>query len=194
MTTGIALFFLYFTVIICIIDLPLIKGTTRSIPKDVFMYAGAMAMLGPIAEVAINHFCRAVFDYTLWQYKVLPVHDGDTSLISTIEWGIYGYHLYFLHKKVKSFHFKYENYIFIILVSIDGPLIEAVINICGLLFLDTFIFYYFPSDLYHLTSLFAVPFYAIGGFAMSRTLKGFSADPWFFGATGFCTSYIFVFL
>lgn len=194
MTTSITLFFLYFTIIICIIDLPLIKGTARSIPKDVFMYAGAMTMLGPVAEVAINHFCRAVFDYTLWQYKVLSVHDGDTSLLSTFGWGIYGYHLYFLHKKVKSFHFKHEDYIFAFLVSIDALLIEVLMNICGLFSLDTIIFYYFPSDLYHLTSLFAIPFYAMGGFAISRTVKGFSHDPWFFGATGFCTSYIFVFL
>lgn len=194
MPVDFILFLLCLIVVIYLIDLPLNKNTPPTIFKEVVVYASVLALLGPIAEVAINHFCRAVFDTTLWEYKIFPVHNGDTSLFSCFEWAWYGCHVYFLHKKVKTFCFKQEFLIFSGLLAVDALLFEVIVNLSGLAFINTFIFYYFPADIFHLSTFIALPFYLCLGFAVINTVKGYLTNPWFFAATSFATSYIFVFL
>ncbi|MDZ4220481.1 MAG: hypothetical protein U1D70_15865 [Methylobacter sp.] len=162
--------------------------------KEVYLYSGTLALIGCISEVAINSFCRAVFDSPLWIYQVTPVHGGDTSTFAFFQWSLYGYHLYYVQKKLQSFNFKHEEAIFVFALSIDALLLEIFVNLSSLFFLDTFIFYYLPGDIGHLTTIFVFPFYLLGGAILIGIFNRFLKDPLFFGTLSFSIAFIFVFL
>ncbi len=151
-------------------------------------------MLGCISEVAINSFCRAVFDTSLWEYRVTPIHHGDTSVFAFFQWSLYGYHLYFVRKKLQSFHFKYEDYLFAFILAIEALLLEILVNVSSNYFLNTYVFYYLPNDMGHLTTIFVFPFYLLGGAILIGMFKRFLLDPMFFGTLSFSVAFIFVFL
>ena len=194
MVTNLILFFLYLVVVIYFAGFAL---TNKSIPtsiKDAYLYSGTLAMIGTISEVAINSFCRAVFDTPLWLYHVMPIHQGDTSVFAFFQWALFGYHVYYVRKKLQSYHFKYEEAIFALIVSVDALLLEIFLNVSSNVFLDTFVFYYLPGDIGHLTTVYVYPFYLLGGFILYETFQRFEKDPMFFGNLGFSIAFIFVFL
>ena len=158
------------------------------------MYSGTLALIGCISEVAINSFCRAAFDSSLWIYQITPVHHGDTSIFAFFQWSLYGYHLYFVQKKIQSFKAKYEEYIFALVISVEALLLEIFVNVSSNFFLNTFIFYYIPGDMGHMTTAFVFPVYILGGAILIETFKRFLKDPVFFGTLSFSVAFIFVFL
>lgn len=194
MVTNLILFFLYLLAVIYFTGLALTNKLTPTNIKDAYMYSGTLAMIGVISEVAINSFYRTFFDSPLWLYQVTPIHGGDTSVFAFFQWALFGYHLYYVHKKIQSYQFKYEASIFAFVVSVDALLLEAFANISSNIFLDTFIFYYLPGDLGHLTTLRVYPFYLLGGAILNETFKRFEKDPLFFGNLSFVIAFIFVFL
>jgi len=194
MDTSLIFFFLYLLTVVYCVGFALNTHSTPVNIKDVYMYAGTLALIGCISEVAINSFCRAVFDSPLWVYRVTPIHGGDTSTFAFFQWSLYGYHLYYLQKKLQSFKFKYEDAIFAVALSIDALLLEILVNVSSLFFLDTFVFYYLPGDLGHLTTLAVFPFYLLGGAILMGIFKRFLQDPLFFGTLSFSIAFIFVFL
>jgi len=194
MVTNLIIFFLYLVTVVYLAGFALTNSSTQIKTKDVYMYARTLALIGCISEVAINSFCRAAFDSTLWTYRVTPVHHGDTSIFAFFQWSLYGYHLYYVQKKLQSFKFKHEEYIFALVLSIDALLLEAFVNISSLLFLNTFVFYYIPGDLGHLTTVFVFPFYLLGGAILIGIFNRFLKDPMFFGTLSFSIAFIFVFL
>lgn len=163
--------------------------------KNLYLYVGMMAFIGPIGEVFINSFCRFFFGSPLWTYLIFPVHNGDTSKYSFFLWSLYGIYLYFLHQKF-PLDFQQKKYYLApsFIMAFDAITLEFLMNISSLVFLSTFIFYYFPSDVLHLTTLAASPFYFVGGIVVIRTLKRFSRDPWFFGTMSFLIAATFIFL
>ena len=158
------------------------------------MYSGTLALIGCISEVAINSFCRTAFHSPLWIYQVTPIHHGDTSIFAFFQWSLYGYHLYFVQKKIQSLKVKHEAYIFTFVISVEALLLEIFVNISSNFFLNTFIFYYIPEDMGHLTTVFVFPVYVLGGAILVETFKRFSQDPIFFGTLSFSIAFIFVFL
>jgi hypothetical protein len=194
MPTNLIIFFLYLVAVIYLVGLVLVKKSTEIKNKDVYMYSGTLALIGCISEVAVNSFCRAVFGSPLWIYLVTPVHNGDTSMFAFFQWALYGYHLYFVQKKIQSFKFKHEEYIFILVLSVEALLLEIFVNISSSFFLNTFIFYYVPSDMAHLTTVYVLPVYILGGAILIETFKRFLQDPVFFGTLSYSVAMIFVFL
>lgn len=158
------------------------------------MYSGTLALIGCISEVAVNSFCRAAFDSSLWIYLVTPVHQGDTSIFAFFQWSLYGYHLYFVQKKIQSLKVKHEEYIFALVISVEALLLEIFVNISSTFFLNTFIFYYIPGDMGHMTTVFVFPVYILGGAILIETFKRFLKDPVFFGNLSYSIALIFVFL
>ncbi|HEY8035533.1 MAG TPA: hypothetical protein VIF37_08090 [Methylobacter sp.] len=73
--------------------------------KDAYLYSGTLAIIGCVSEVATNSFCRTVFGSPLWLYHVTPIHQGDTSIFAFFQWSLFGYHLYYVRKKIQSYHF-----------------------------------------------------------------------------------------
>ncbi|MCK9394774.1 MAG: hypothetical protein M0Q44_04215 [Methylobacter sp.] len=194
MATNLIIFFLYLVAVVYFAGFALTNSSTQARIKEVFLYSGTLAMIGCISEVAINSFCRAAFHSSLWTYQVTPIHQGDTSVFAFFQWSLYGYHLYYVQQKLRSFKFKHEEYIFAFVLSIDALLLEAFVNISSLFFLNTFIFYYTPGDMGHLTTVFVFPFYLLGGAILIGIFNRFLKDPLFFGTLSFSVAFIFVFL
>ncbi|MGZ5052140.1 MAG: hypothetical protein ACXWF8_13810 [Methylobacter sp.] len=194
MDMNLVLFFLYLVTVIYFSGFALVSVSTPVDNKQVYMYAGTLALIGTMSEVAVNHFCRAAFNTSLWTYLVTPVHNGDTSIFAFFQWSLYGYHLYFVRKKIQSLNVKYEDYLFIFVLSVEALLLEVFVNVSSQFFLNTFIFYYLPGDMGHLTTVFVLPVYVVGGAILIETLKRFSLDPMFFGNLNFSIAFIFVFL
>ncbi len=194
MATSLIIFFLYLLAVVYFSGFALTNSATKTSMKEIFMYCGTLALIGCISEVAINSFCRAVFDMSLWAYQVTPIHHGDTSRFAFFQWALYGYHLYFVKKKIQSFNFKYEEYVFAFVLSVDALLLELFVNLSSNYFLNTFVFYYIPGDLGHYTTVFVFPFYLLGGAILNGIFKRFSNDPLFFGTLSFAIAFIFVFL
>jgi hypothetical protein len=194
MVTNLILFFLYLVVVIYFAGLALTNKSMQTSIKDAYLYSGTLAMIGCISEVAINSFCRAFFGSSLWLYQVTPIHQGDTSVFAFFQWSLFGYHLYYVRKRIQSYHFTYEAAIFALVVSIDALLLEIFLNVSSNVFLDTFIFYYLPGDIGHLTSIYVYPFYLLGGAILNETFKRYERDPMFFGNLSFAIAFIFVFL
>ncbi|HEY8094748.1 MAG TPA: hypothetical protein VIE65_01445, partial [Methylobacter sp.] len=117
-----------------------------------------------------------------------------TSIFAFFQWSLYGYHLYFVQKKIQSFKAKYEEYIFALVISVEALLLEIFVNISSNFFLNTFIFYYIPGDMGHMTTVFVFPVYILGGAILIEIFKRFLKDPVFFGNLSFSIASIFVFL
>jgi hypothetical protein len=194
MDIKLILFFLYMVAVVYLINFGLANKSTPTNIKEVYMYSGTLAMTGIISEVLINSFCRAAFDAPLWLYQVTPIRQGDTSVFAFFQWALYGYHLYFVRKKLQSYHFHYEDAIFALVLSVDALLLEILINISSNAFLDTFVFYYLPGDFGHLTTVYVYPVYLLGGVALCEFLRRFEKDPLFFGNLSFSIAFVIVFL
>lgn len=194
MDTNLIVFFLYLVAVIYLAGLALVNDTAEIRIREVYMYSGTLALIGCISEVAVNSFYRAVFDSPLWIYLVTPIHKGDTSIFAFFQWSLYGYHLYFVHKKIYSLNVKHKDYIFIFLLAVEALLLEIFVNISSKFFLNTFIFYYTLGDMGHLTTVFVLPVYVLGGAILNEIFKRFLRDPVFFGNLCFSVAFIFVFL
>jgi len=194
MVTNLILFFLYLVAVIYFAGLALTNKSMQTSIKDAYMYSGTLALIGCISEVAINSFCRAVFDSPLWLYQVTPIHQGDTSVFAFFQWSLFGYHVYYVRKKIQSYRFRYEAALFAVVVSVDALLLEIFVNASSQVFLDTFVFYYLPGDIGHLTTIYVYPFYLLGGVILNETFERFEKEPLFFGNLSFSIAFIFVFL
>ncbi|MBP9782356.1 MAG: hypothetical protein KBC50_01320 [Candidatus Pacebacteria bacterium] len=171
------------------------KGLIKIRLSELFVYCGTLALIGPFGEVVINTFCRTVFGHSLWQYQVFPVHGGDTSLYSFFIWSIYyGFHLYLLHTKIDPTLTRKSNTFWGIVMALDALALEALLNVASLLVFNTYIFFYFPPDLFHLTTILVMPFYFIAGFAVVKTLRRFLKEPIFFGLMAFIISFTFLYI
>lgn len=194
MVINLTFFFLYLVTVVYFAGFALTNSSTQVRAKEVYMYSGTLALIGCISEVAINSFCRAAFDSSLWVYQVTPIHHGDTSIFAFFQWSLYGYHLYFVHQKIQSLDVKYKEYIFTVFLAVEALLLEILVNVSSNFFLNTFIFYYLPSDMGHLTTIFVFPFYLLGGAILIGIFSRFLKDPMFFGTLSFSVAFIFVFL
>ncbi|TAN65228.1 MAG: hypothetical protein EPN17_17255 [Methylobacter sp.] len=194
MLTNLIIFFFYLVAVVYCAGFALTNSSTQVRAKEVYMYSGTLALIGCISEVAINSFCRAAFDSSLWVYQVTPIHHGDTSIFAFFQWSLYGYHLYFVHQKIQSLDVKYKEYIFTVFLAVEALLLEILVNVSSNFFLNTFIFYYLPGDMGHLTTVFVFPFYLLGGAILIGIFSRFLKDPMFFGTLSFSVAFIFVFL
>lgn len=145
----------------------------------IFLYSGLIFLGAPIAETIYNSLHFLIHNKQLWQYQLYPINNGDTSWLASIIWPIYGLNMYFIFKKISSFHYnRYIKYILSgLIIGIEGPIWEIIVNAIFLIFFKTYVFYYLPSDLWHLSSVQAIPVYATCGilafyiFNVSENLK-----------------------
>lgn len=148
--------------------------------KTLVLYCSVMAMIGPLGEIAINTFCKEVFGSILWRYKVIPLHSASTSEYALVIWMMYGFHLYLLHEFPGIIKKKLRARKAALIIAIDALVLEILLNITAIIFFGTFIFYYIPSDLWHLSTLWVLPFYYLGGLVITHSLRRFKQDKLFF--------------
>lgn len=124
----------------------------------VVLYMGTMAALGPLMEIIGNNISRLLWGQPLWLYALLPVHGGNTSLVMSVLWPIYGFHIYCFHTALKARHDITEDSDLSLLFGIDALTVEVLVNLLSLSLFYTYIFYYLAADLWHLsTALIFIP-------------------------------------
>ena len=171
------------------------KWVRLSLPK-VFLYMGTLAGAGPTGEIIVNFIWRLVTHQQLWAYQLLPVHGGDTSIVMSVIWPLYGFHIYCFHSALRSLRDKTTDVDMAMLFGIDAITLEVVANVFSIFFFSTYIFYYFAGDLNHLSTVLAFIPYIFGGYLAIRVLHSFEKKHHqiIFGLIGFLWSGILIFL
>lgn len=149
--------------------------------KKLFVYVAGVALIGVFGEVLIDSLYKIGFGQPFWIYKLLPAHSEFTSYYSPFLWGMFGFHLYLFHETLFKLKPTLKDWKLACIFALEAVALELIFNLSHILIKGTYIFYYLPSDLWHLTSFTALPFYFIGGYALVLTLKRFTKDPLFFG-------------
>ena len=187
-TTGLVLFSLFWIVFIYTCNSIFQKKFLIPDYKISLLYISTVALIGVFGEVFINSIYNFVFGVPLWEYHLFPIHNSYTSYYSLYIWGLYGFHLYLFHNNRNS---TAKN--IAIMISIEAIILEVIFNSSFLLLTGQFIFYYLPNDLWHVTSLQAIPFYFLAGLIIVKSLKRFLKDPFFFTIMTFLITVVFVF-
>ena len=147
--------------------------------KQAALYVVSMAMMGLVGETAVNSVYHFVFGKPLWTYTVYPIHHDYTSQYAALLWGAYGLYLYLLHGQSGLLH-KISLHKIAFIFAFESVLIEALVNITYKLTFGHYIFYYWPRDLWHFTTVQALPFYWLCGYILFTAFRKFEKDPKFF--------------
>jgi hypothetical protein len=148
--------------------------------KIALLYSVSVALFGVCAEILVDSLYKFAVGKPLWEYHLIPIHHRYTSYYSLVIWGMYGFYLYIFHDFFKSKRSKLSRKYLILLVGIEAIVLEVVINKLYLALFGGYIFYYLPNDLWHLTSIQAIPFYILLGLTISKSIKHFRKDQTFF--------------
>lgn len=152
-------------------------------------YAVAVATIGVFGEIFLDTVYNHFVGHPLWVYRILPVHKGYTSIFAVVTWGIYGFYLSMLHDTLKK-HRVTSVVKVALIMSIEALFAEALLTISAKLLLGEFLYYYFPGDLWHVSSFQNIPFYFICAVMVTLTARRFKADPVLF--TILCTVFVTV--
>lgn len=131
--------------------------------RPMITYVLTMASLGLFGEVMYGIIYESVFGTPLWQYQIMPIHSGYTSVYSLYLWGMVGFHLYLLHATLKSRGITSTHKLAFIF-CIEAIVLEALVNLSFLAVFGGYIYYYLPSDLWHITSVQTLPLYLLAGY------------------------------
>jgi hypothetical protein len=81
-----------------------------------------------------------------------------------------------------------------LIFSVEALALEGAITLGARVVFGTYLYYYLPADLWHVSSFQNLPFYFICGFVVLKTLKRFRADPIFFSAMSSALLFVVLFL
>lgn len=144
--------------------------------RPLVTYVLTMASLGLFGEVMYGIIYEAVIGTPLWQYQIMPIHSGYTSVYSLYLWGMVGFHLYLLHSTLKSWGITSIHKLAAIF-CIEAIILEALVNLSFLAVFGGFIYYYLPSDLWHITSVQTLPLYLLAGYIAVTAMTLASKTP-----------------
>lgn len=149
-------------------------------PKAALLYFSTIAMIGLFGEIFLDTMYNFFVGHPLWYYRILPIRGGYTSAFAIVTWGIYGFHLYLLHDSLASKWSITRTRHLALIIALEGLVLEAVLTLSAKLFLGRYMYYYTPSDLWHVSSFQNIPFYFIFGAVAVQALRRFRKDPVFF--------------
>ncbi len=147
--------------------------------RDLLLYMSTFALLGIYGEVFCDTIYNLLIGHPLWIYHFMPVHNGYTSTYSIFIWGLYGFYLYLFHSHLASVR-PFRNHTLAMIICCEAIILEILLNCSFLYFFKDYYFYYYPSDMWHVTTLQAIPFYYLAGRAFLRCIKNCKRTPWFF--------------
>ena len=151
-----------------------------TVKREIISYIAAAVLIGVFGEVFVETVYNAAIGQPLWHYQFLPVHHGYTSLFSVILWAMYGAHLYWVRETLDKKFGKITKWKLVSIFAIESLLLETFANLVWLGVFGYLIYYYTPSDLWHVTTLVNVPCYFGAAWAMLGTVRRFKTDIWFF--------------
>lgn len=123
-----------------------------------FIFGSWFGMAG---ELFLNKIIEWTFGMPLWEYRVLPIHNGATSSFGPVMWGIATVYVCF-HKNYQLYPLKIKNPLILILLEAGYLLVlELIFNFVAFFLFNDYFFYYFVPDLWHWSSFTALPFWWI---------------------------------
>jgi len=148
-------------------------------------------MIGVLGEISVDSAYAHFFGTPLWRYNFLPVHHAYTSAFSPILWGSFGFYLYLMHHQYERWSRK-QLFRLALIFSLEAIAIEAIADLITKVILGKYIYYYYPSTLWHITAFQNLPFYFLCGFAIIETIHWFKASPHFFTVISAWVTYVTV--
>ena len=143
------------------------------------VYISTVAMLGLFGEIFVDTMYNHFFHIPLWRYNILPIHHAYTSSYAVVLWGAYGLYLYLLHDSLEKWSISKQRHLALIF-SVEALFLEAIVELLSKATLGKYVYYYYPSDLWHISTFQNLPFYFICGLLVVKTMKRFKADPVYF--------------
>ena len=143
------------------------------------LYVSTVAMIGVFGEIFVDTIYAHLFHTPLWRYNILPVHHGYTSKYAIVLWGTYGFYLYLLHDSLEKWSISKQRHLALIF-GVEALVLESLVELGSKALLGKYVYYYYPSGLWHISAFQNFPFYFICGFLIVKTIKRFKADPFFF--------------
>ncbi len=117
---------------------------------------------GMIGELFLYKLIEWIFHAPIWEYRILPIHNGVTSLLGPIMWGNAAVYICF-HNNYKLFPLKKSNPVKLFLLESGFLLVlELVFNFVAYALFNDYFFYYFVPDLWHWSSFTNLPFWWVG--------------------------------
>lgn len=176
--------FMLFTVVWIVVVYLFNSLLARSFKKIVWsralVYVSTVAMLGLFGEIFVDTIYHIVAGTPLWRYNFWPIHDAYTSLYAAVLWGIYGFYLYLLHDNLRTRWSVQYDWQLALIFSFEALVIESLVELTSKFVVGNYIYYYYPSGLWHISAFQNFPFYIICGFLIVKTVKRFLQDPVFF--------------
>lgn len=148
------------------------------------MYISTVAMIGIFGEIFVDTIYEYIFGIPLWRYNILPIHNAYTSEYAIVLWGIYGFYLYLLHDSLGKWSENRQRQLALIF-AFEALVLEAIVELASKVAFGEYFYYYYPDDLWHISTIQNFPFYLICGFLIVKTINRFKANPRFF--TVLCT-------
>ncbi len=148
--------------------------------KHALCFVVICSILGVIGEVTIDSLYNLIAGSPLWVYEVLPVRSGYTSIYSFFIWGTMGFQLYLLHEKL-TFNKQSLFHKLAIIFFLEAIMLEALFNLLSLALFGSYVYYYLPNNLWHITAFQSFPFYLLASYAIIYTLSKVKLKPYQFG-------------
>ena len=193
MYVKLAIFAASWVAAIYIVNCLLARKLRQINARTLLTYTSTMAALGLFGELTYDWFYNTLFNKPLWQYQLLPIHNGYTSLFSLFLWGAVGFHIYLLHttlteKGIASLHK------LALIFCFESIMLEVLVNLSYLAFFKTLIFYYFPTDIWHITSVQTLPLYFLAGYITVIAINQANKLPrWAFAGNSLVLSVLLIF-
>lgn len=187
------LFAVGYVVIVYVLNCLIAREFKRVEFKQALLYITTVAMIGVYGEIFLDTTYNWIVGHPLWHYDIFPIQHAYTSKYAIVVWGIYGFHLYLLHG---SLHAKWSinrTRHLALIFCFEALVFEALLTLSAHAVFGTYLYYYFPADLWHVSSFQNLPFYYICGALILKTLKRFKADPIFFSAMATFLTFVLVF-
>lgn len=140
------------------------RGALATDVPGIALLAALVFVLAVLCEASINPVYTQFQNEKLWEYRLLPLHDGNVSALAALVWASYGVHLYFFNQTLDSRlpPGRRRNLYKAVVIGLEAPLLWEVLgNGFFLLLVGEFYAYYNPGELLHLTSLRVVPIYML---------------------------------
>lgn len=150
--------------------------------RHALVYVTSVAMIGVYGEVFLDTLYNHFVGHPLWRYNLLPLYGGFTSAYAPVVWGMYGFHVYLLHDTLGGKWAITRTRHLALIISLEALILEALLTISAKPVFGTFLYYYLPADLWHVTSIQNMPFYFACGVVIVQVMRRFRRDPWFFAA------------
>lgn len=162
--------------------------------RTALLYFLAVGMIGVFGEIFLDTIYNFFAGHPLWRYNILPIHGGYTSAYAPIIWGVYGFHIYLFHDTLRAKWSVTRTRHLALILSIEALILESALTLSAIPLLGNLMYYYYPADLWHVTSIQNMPFYFIFGAFVSKAMQRFRASPGFFAFLAIWLMVVIIFM